>query len=371
MKNKGKFLRLAAVCALMLCLVPLNAQKQYDNKYYISLWGAAGYANLMHGNFAVKDIIPKTSAVGGGGGLFGVGFEYNHKNFILTFGAEFDYKLSTTKFKSNYKRDIDFLDKYGAPEDLNYDFRMTVGDIVKEADGTPIVSGGMIDTEGDPFVMHYLFTKYTETYHSMYVNVPLLMGAQFASGFYFLMGGKVGLHMGTTSSVNSAYKTRGSYPQFFDDFGKYVMTDHYFADTYTSPSTKNPIPNKNKLDFGLNVAASLEMGKVIIPRKGIAHYRIAAFADYGVLNIHKDVSAGEAIIIPPDGTEFANITTLRHNSLLASNWALKKAVNPLLVGVKFTILLDLGNKVPCVCLPEYKSKWQTKSNNSRSRSISK
>jgi hypothetical protein len=210
MENKGKFFRVAAVCALMLCFLPLNAQTsgRFDNKYYMSAWGALGYANLLHGNFAVPNLVPKTSAVGGVGGLLGVGFEYNHKRFILTFGAEFDYKLSNTLLKSNTGNEY---------------FNMDVGQLIDSGTGLPVgpiggannpplvgkpvVSGGMIDTEGDPFIMHYNFNKYIDTYHSMYVNIPLLMGAQFANRFYFLMGGKVGLHIQTTGYVNTAYTT--------------------------------------------------------------------------------------------------------------------------------------------------------------------
>ena len=363
MKNRGKFFRVAALCALMLCFLPLNAQntKRFDNKYYISAWGALGYANLLHGDFYVPSSlnpynsgIPHTSAVGGAGGLLGVGFEYNHKRFILTFGAEFDYKLSITKAK---------------------DFRMEVGEIVgsisglpvnpndpldPNIDGVPIIKPGtgMIDTEGDPFAMKFNFSNYRDIYHVMYVNFPLLMGAQFANRFYFLAGGKVGLYFGRESYVNTAYNTVGTYPQFIEDF--HDMIDHYFSN-YRSPDDRS-VPNRNVLDFGLNVVASLEMGKVFVPKKGKAHYRIAAFADYGFLNIHKNLSYGNPINF------LDNPVLLQHNAILASDWAWNKSVNPLLVGVKFTVLLDLGNKEPCVCIEPYKTKWQNQKN-TRSRSI--
>jgi len=377
MKNKGKFFRLAALCALMLCFLPLNAQVssgRYDNKYYMSAWGALGYANLLHGDFYVDGKIspvpvggmrgvPHTIAAGGVGGLIGVGFEYNYRRFILTFGAEFDYKLSVTKAKP---------------------FTMKIGEIVvRENDGTytpwtdpnvphpgglkPIVINGMVDTEGDPYVGDFRFDNYKDMYHVTYVNFPLLMGAQFANRFYFLTGAKAGLYFGRESYVNTSYETQGIYGQFIDPFKN--MPDHFF-DIYKSPADRSA-PNRNLLDFGLNVVASLEMGKVIVPKKGKAHYRIAAFADYGVLNIHKNVIHGNAIVIPPTASDPAigfHVDELQHNSILTSEWSRNKSVNPFLVGVKFTVLLDLGNKEPCVCIPKYKSGWQGQ-NNSRARSI--
>jgi len=387
MKNKGKFLREIVVCALILCFLPINAQYmgRFDNKYYISMWGALGYANLIHGNFAVAaDAIPKTVAVGGVGGLLGVGFEYNHKRFILTFGAEFDYKLSNTMLKSNQKP----TDPFNYLNPKNGGFRMDVGQIIdsgtglpidpitglnnQQLVGEPIVQGGLKDTEGKPFVAHYLFDKYIDTYHSMYINIPLLMGAQFANKFYFLVGGKVGLHLGTTSYANTTYRTLSTYPQYLDDFGKQPIPDHGL-DTYTNKSKQDPpydhISNQlnSKIDFGLNVVVSAELGKVFVPRKGKAHYRVAAFADYGVLNIHKNIGVNDEPIIIPNAPDI-NPFILKYNPVLASKWALNKSVNPLLVGVKFTVLLDLGNKEPCECLPHFKSKWQNQ-NNSQSTSI--
>lgn len=362
MKNKGKFLRLAAFCALMLCFLPLNVNAQggrYDNKYYMSAWGALGYANLLHGDFYVPDVIPHISATGGVGGLLGVGFEYNHKRFILTFGAEFDYKMSVTKAKPFHMKfgEIVRNDTYApcSPNDI-------LPDGVK-----PVVVGGLLDTEGEAFVGDFRFDNYKDTYHVMYVNFPLLMGAQFANRFYFLTGAKVGLFFGRESYVKTSYETQGIYGQFIDPFRN--MPDHFF-DNYVSPDPKKGNPkNHNLLDFGLNVVASLEMGKVIVPKKGKAHYRVAGFVDYGVLNIHKNITAGQAIDIPPAGAQFVTIESLKHNSILASNWALNKSVNPLLAGIKFTVLLDLGNKEPCVCIPQYRSGWQNQKG-SRARSIS-
>ena len=348
---------MAALCALIFCFLPLNAQilGRFDNKYYVSAWGALGYANLVHGNFFIPDVVPKISAAGGVGGLLGVGFEYNHKRFILTFGAEFDYKLSNTIFKKGTHMDVGKI--------VDSETRKEIGTIGNADNpflvGVPEVEGGVRDTEGELFVMHYNFKRYTDTYHSMYVNIPLLMGAQFANRFYFLMGGKVGLHIETMGYVSTAYRTTATYPRFINDMGQKSMPDHFLDDFKSKASA-------SKIDLGLNIVASAEIGKVFVPQKKKVnyHYRIAAFADYGVLNVHKNISYGDPINISAN-----NAVALEHINILASHWALRKAVNPLLVGVKFTILLDLGNKEPCNCIPEHKSKWQNQ-NNTRSTSIS-
>lgn len=324
MENKRNFFRIAAVFALILCFLPLKAQKaqRYDNKYYMSLWGALGYANLLHN-------VPGTTPLGGVGGLFGAGFEYNHKRFILTFGAEFDYKNTTTRIK-------DFYPEYKTG--LHHE----LGEVIMINDKP--VAYGVLDTEGDPFVMLFDFSKYKENYHTMYVNFPLLMGGQFKT-FYFLAGGKFGLFFGRESYTKTSYRTAGDYAKFIDIFEN--MPDHFFND-YTSK-------RKNDVKFGFNVVASMEMGKVFYPRKSKVHYRLAAFADYGVLNIHKNNILGPLVKFKPDMAHVVELT-----SSLSAERSRDKHVNPLLVGVKFTVLFDLGNKEPCQCIPEYKSKWKQK-----------
>ena len=52
-------------------------------RHYITLWGAGGYSTLFNE-------VPYTRSVGGPGALVGFGYELTQKNFLFTFGVEFD-----------------------------------------------------------------------------------------------------------------------------------------------------------------------------------------------------------------------------------------------------------------------------------------
>ncbi|MDR3326591.1 MAG: hypothetical protein LBT04_00390 [Prevotellaceae bacterium] len=340
MNQKTKFIGVSLIVAFSFFSVS-SSYAQYLNKYYLSFWGAVGYANLLHADIGSAELgLPNIyKSIGGPGGLLGLGFEFQHRKFLLSVGAEFDFKNSTHK--------IDRL-------------RVELGEIVIGANGKHYVNveqGGMIDKEGDPFVMRYDFDKYRDNYSIGYVNIPLMMGARFQS-IYFLAGGKFGLNVLGFANTKSVISSAGGiYPHLIE------MPPNYYGGGKTS--------SKQDISLNYSVVASLEIGKIMFFNKNKTrfHYRIAAFADYGVLNVNpiggKNVRTdvipnGEFVSAPyaPDGS--ANVLNLQHNSIFTSIRAIDKAVNPLLVGIKFTLLFDLGNKEPCNCLEDYNSKWQRK-----------
>ena len=360
MKRKNKVL-IIAVAFIIGGLTFTNAQ-EYSSKYYLSFWGAAGYANLLYDPIFKTPDVKLINQIGGMGGLLGIGFEYQYKNFIITTGAEFDFKRSYYKFNSYDLQAGEIIDDgTGLPVDIN---DIKNGNIV----GKPIIIDGMVDSDGDPFVMEYNFSKYSEVYNFGYVNIPLLMGAKFKNGIYFLAGGKFGINVIGFASESATFSGTGIYPQFMDVFGN--MPQHNYGNDYKITGN-NPF----KLDY--NITASLEIGKIMFfnSKETRWHYRLAVFADYGVgayfgMNPNpKDgknvltnvVTDGSFIGIPQLSVANPNLiepTQLQLNSLLTSTAAINNKFHPLLVGVKFTLLFDLGNKEPCNCLEDWNSKWQ-------------
>ncbi|MDR1542943.1 MAG: hypothetical protein LBS50_00750 [Prevotellaceae bacterium] len=361
--SKGKNLIKIAILTLLI-INTLTAQSQvYQNKYYLSFWGAGGYASILH-----KEV-PYIQAKGGIGGLLGLGFEYNHKRFVITTGVEFDFKRSTSKYEDfaiyvgsiiddGTGLEVPLHDNPNWYKDISLGGYPFVGQPVINTNGVH-----MVNEEGDPFIMKYDFHGNKDVYNAGYINIPLLMGAKFDNGFYFLVGGKFGLNMFVNGFTNAPdYSTSAIYPQLHDWFSG--MYNHSLGDHL---STKDL-----KVDFrwGYNIAASAEIGKTFFPNKKTRwHYRIALFADYGIMsvnlpgNISMQNTDGNFTGIQPGGNE-SNPMFVRLNPILTSYQAFENdnpniphSINPLLVGVKFTFLFDLGNKEPCVCLPEYKSKW--------------
>ncbi len=352
---------LLVVAMAFLSIAKVNAQHMH--KYYLNFWGAGGYANLLHDR-VISEEERLVKPLGGVGGLVGLGFEYHYRRFIVSLGAEFDYKLSSHKFKPFITQVGTIVDDAGNAITFQDMLNLPDGSKPKIKDGT-----GMKDTEGEQFAMEYDFAAYKDVYSIGYLNVPLKFGAKYPSGMYFLLGGKFGINMLGSARTKAKYTTRGLYPTYMDPLQD--MGQHYYDDFKSGGS--NPV----KLDF--NVVASLEVGKIMFfnKRKTRWHYRLAGFVDYSVgayfgMNplptegknvLTNVVSNGDFIGV--EGVNVANpdltqISIVKSNSVLTSKEALNKKLNPLMVGVKFTLLFDLGNKEPCNCIEDWSSPWQKK-----------
>ena len=355
-------IKLFCVVALVALCSQTMVNAQHANKYYLSFWGAGGYANLLHGNIMSNDQESLVKPLGGVGGQLGLGFEYHYRRFMLALGAEFDYKLSVHKFKP-------FITQVGAIVDGQGN-EIMFEDIDNLPSGSmPAIKGGsgMIDTEGDAFAMQYDFSKYKDVYSIGYLNIPLKFGAKFTNGLYFLMGGKFGINVLGKAKTQAAYTTTGIYPTYVEPLQD--MGQHYYDDFESGGS--NPV----KLNF--DVIASLEIGKIMFfhKKKTRWHYRLAGFVDYSIgsyIGMNPLPAEGDNVLtnVVDNGSfmgvpginvadkSLTDVTIVKNNSLLTSKEALNKKLNPLVVGVKFTLLFDLGNKEPCECIEDWSSVWQ-------------
>ncbi len=262
------------------------------NIHHVAFWGGGGYSGLLNA-------YDNNQFVGGGGGLLGVGYEYRYDHFILDAGAEFRMFSSLDKitFPSIYHVAM-MADGYS--QTMNYEFAA-------------------------PFKENHLVGQ---------VMVPLLLGGRWDS-WYFLAGAKVGY------SVLGNFSQKGSYTTTITD---HDAMDPNWRNIDHGTVTDKPYAFKGKTGYGLDVVASAEIGVNINgllgeewnnknnARKHPIHLRAALFADYGVL------SMGQAPQGPMAAVDETGVST---RSLHVSNWA-KGNLNSLLVGIKFTALLQMN-----------------------------
>jgi hypothetical protein len=214
------------------------------------------------------------------------------------------------------------------------------------------------DLNGDVFDYVYEVKDRHDQYTNLAVQVPLMIGVQHRK-FYMLAGAKVSANVLTKAHTNANITTYGDY-KAFDPF--YNMPEYQFF---------NDLPIKKKADasLNLNVDVSLEIGGRFglvtdavgydVPKRKI-EYRLAGFVDYGLLDIHKardldfftapgfyDAEAAYGTTTMVDGLEVNDIMS-------TSGFA--KAVNNLVVGLKFTVLFQLPEQGKCViCRDAYRS----------------
>ena len=318
---KRKLLLIITLIATAMLMLPFNAEaqsrsrskKKEQNKWAknkldlhqihnFAMWGGVGYSGLVN-SYKVDN---KSTFVGGGGGLVGFGYEWHYKKFILSVGPEFRIFSS--------QDNINFSDAFS---------------IQGTDPASPYVLPGQ--------TKYYEFSHLKETQMVGQLMLPLMAGAQWEElsfPVYFLAGAKFGYTVSHTYSQKGKLTTYLNDPDAFDPEWKDVRDLR--TSTYKKSGTNN---------MGLDVALSAEIGFKINPylgaewndkndkRKYPWHMRAALFIDYG-LPLNKFGTDAEMV---DNITE----TGLQTRSLHTSKYA-TSAVNSLLVGAKFTALLQLS-----------------------------
>ena len=288
--------------------------------HYITVWGGGGYSGLLNnyptatGGLNGLPINPNkyfgtfdSKFVGGGGGMIGFGYEWQYKRFILDVGPEFRAFSSSDKI---------LLD---SPYNVDYVYTDALGSW--------------------PMTNHYQFEKnYRENNVVGQIMLPVMFGAKFEY-WYFLAGAKVGYTLFDFWHQRGDLTTSVTDRMAIEDW--YDLSEQYTTAPYHQ---RNSDPGKVANKFGLDVAVTAEVGVNIEDflssawnndnnkRRFPYHFRVAAFVDYGVLNLN--VTQGTALVA-------ADATSVTTGSLHASEWA-TSPVNSLLVGVKGTFLLQLN-----------------------------
>ena len=273
--------------------------------HHIAFWGGAGYSGLVNnypsatggigynGNFSNK-------FVGGGGGLIGFGYEYKYKHFLLSAGPEFR--------------------------------------IFSSADKLNIASPYQVLTGEYNQIKNYQFVGLSESQTVGQVMLPILFGGTFDK-VYFKAGAKVGY------TVLRNYRQEGAVTTTLTDPEAY---DPSWADIPShGAQTEQPYSHKGTNPFGLDVAVSAEVGVNIDKllndkwqrdnekRERPVRMRIAVFADYGVLSM--------GVSSTTQAFASASVQSISTTSLHQSEWA-SSSLNSLLVGVKFTAMLQMNKE---------------------------
>ena len=297
-----------------------------DIAHRIGVWGQVGYSAILPFGFEYQPELPfgfNPQAVGGVGGGAGLGYQLRYKRFLFTTGAEFQMYNSHTR----------------------------LGDIVREF---PIEQYA---------TMHYAYDyQMQDFWQAGYLQIPLMFGMEL-SDWYWQLGGKIGLNVLGSSRLSGLLTTRISDDELIDDLQN--MYAHALVDNWDFNAAKTV----QSVRFGLNAALAAEIGlsldrwlqpQVKNKRKMTdgqrfaqnLHYRVALFAEYGVLNTNNVTNiASDAADIPANFTGILQsqplsspsdlYTQVGYTSSLSALAARSARLNPLLVGIKVSIFYQL------------------------------
>ncbi len=310
---------------------------------YIHMYGGVGYSNFMqsYDNLLIapdSPLNPVFSVPGGAAGKIGFGYTMKHRKSPFTFkvGLEFMYFNSSLKFE-DFTQNATFTYKHPG-ETSSVDYNMN-------------------------------FKDYTESQNRFSLGVPIMFGGDFKT-WYFGAGFAPNFALSSTYKVNTILSTTGQDDQLIGGFEG--MPNHTFKES-------EPI-GKGKLDLGVDLPLRVEGGVVLdkwMPskakqlrnrKKTKLSYRVGLWAEYGVLSINKNTPKTELLSFPPvyeknsdgsyklnsdeekivipgalDPNEIHNVTP---NSVMANSKPIKRNVNPLVVGAKFEVLMQVSQDPP-------------------------
>ena len=196
---------------------------------------------------------------------------------------------------------------------------------------------------------NYLFDRMTEMRHLMQVGVPIMFGAQF-SRYYFLVGAKIHYSIAAPYSQKGKYDITVEDPAFIDPYG---MGIYDMNGKTNAPIKFKPIDLSVAAEFGIDLDEWLQKqpradkdakkkqqqvkaGQRLPFGREHIHYRVALFAEYGVLNTNNTPAAN------PVDFEGNQVEVSKSNTMMAMNG--NTILNNLFAGAKFTIQFEVPGK---------------------------
>ena len=283
--------KIIIVSILLASTVSVYGQGRTRTQNNIIVWGATGFNNLPND-------VNNIRAVGGIGASAGLGYEWHRNRFRLQIGAEF-YRHNSVLRMDN------FTEFYR-----------------------------MFYTVDEAFTGRFAFSDTRDRIIINYVNIPLMLGFR-QNRFYFLAGGKFGIALSGESRVSSTMHITGLFDDGIDwmdnipgRFGIWQVAE--------SPSS---------MDFGLNAAASVELGFYLGNNinNNIRH-RLALFADYGLFNLNTFEPKQELLLFEPNVSHRPTINNFMKTTAFSSD----RHLNTFYIGLRYTIVFGIRHRFPCL-----------------------
>ena len=319
-KYQSYFILLVALMISLPCTSVRAQVARTQVDHYVGMYMKAGEWTLL----------PKESeygpSYGGGGGIGALyelqaGLNYSPTRFL------FDVGVGATAGNTSFLQSTDQMAMLENQLDLNHDL----------------------------FNYVYSIKDRKDQYTNVAVQVPLLIGFHTMK-FYMLVGATLTANMFTMTTSKAMLTTYGQY-EMFDDMR--AMPEYQFFDNME-------IQGNVRTNFNFDIDLSAEIGGRLgfvtnavgydVPKRK-TEYRLAAFVDYGLLDLHvasdkSPLDMPERYDIEPTSPNYIyNTRTMVDNLTMndvmgTANFA--RAINSLLVGLKFTVLFQMPHEGKCV-----------------------
>ena len=209
------------------------------------------------------------------------------------------------------------------------------------------------DLDGEKFDYVYELNNRKDQCRNIALQVPVMLGVQH-NRFYMLAGVKLMANMWTQTYSTANLNTYGRYAGH-DDFRN--MPEYQFFDNLKINGGVETKLNMN-LDVSFEIGARLRVmanaAGYDVPKDKV-EYRLAAFVDYGLMDLH--IKDNQSALIAPaaynngDTYPVYNTTSMVDNLVMndvMSTEGFASSVNNLMIGLKFTILFQMPEPGECL-----------------------
>lgn len=284
--------------------------KPFEGHNYFNLSLRAGYAAMMDHTEQWQTTLLDNKLIGGPGAGLQLSYELEYKHFLFETGLDVNLLNSTSRYATTISR-----------QDNQYEA-----------------------------TYNYMLDALKENRTAAYVDLPLMVGAQF-SDIYFLVGARVGYGLMSSYHQTGLYDITVYDPELLNPYGLGTFAlDQKGSFAIKQPDVRlcaelgldldrwlqaDPDPKKKKAKPG----ERQQFGKEYI------HYRLGFFAEYGMLNSNaeKPAADNELFVFDPAKAELSSTHTML---------GLGSKMNNLFVGARFTIQFEVPGKA-AVPVPAY------------------
>lgn len=296
--------------------------------HYVGLSPKIGYAALIDSKFDDMNRFGLNTCGGVTAGI-SLFYELQYNRFLFQTGFDFDFLNSTTRI-------------------------------------TDFTINRPLEYPSYPMLYNYGFIDWRETRNIGMVYLPVMFGGQFER-IFFLAGAKVGVPLA------AGYTSKGTL--------EITATDDQFIDEIQNAYTHYIVSEKHKDNGSLalklpSLALAAEVGvdldewlaaKPPRRRRGmrrpkrtfrqLLHYRASLFVDYGLLSLNDyegNLAASRPINVSNASSQTGHLPVFKEgtpdlqgmNTVLSTDGAVNSLLNPLTVGVKFTVSYEFEKPDP-------------------------
>lgn len=321
---------------------------QYSGEHHLLGAYIEGAWSSFLGDAPYARILP--SGYGIGGGLV---YEYQQSMFLLQTGLGFTRQEVWTDI-----RDTTFT-KYHTADAWTNSMAHQYGDWI-----------GKTDTFY--YDLQYDFYNRQDYTRTTYLQVPLMMGMLVNSGGhgagYWLLGVKLNCAFRGKTRVRATGNTVGHYDRYFGvTQDPYISVQQQIWHEMDNHGLRSNVPIRLEdegLKLKLDLLAHAEFGwewGIYSPERGWrgapginpldVRVRIAAFCDFGILNINPDTE--KKMVYPPDESRW-DFPTYQLYHVYSTEDAKGHKLHNLFAGIKLTCLFGFKPKEKCIiCKPPY------------------